>query len=113
MSVNHELAFSGHLGAKKTGNRMLSNYFLPQLWQNVIRFCLSCDVCQRSVKKGIVKVPLRSMPLIDTQCKRVAVDIIGLIAPLSTAGHRYILTLVNHATRYPEAVPLKRSLLRL
>ena len=29
------------------------------------------------------------------------------IAPASDKGHRYILTLVNYATRFPEAVPLK------
>ena len=39
---------------------------------------------------------------------RVAVDIVGLIAPPSEAGYRYILTLVNYATRYPETVPLKK-----
>ena len=33
----------------------------------------------------------------------------GPIAPLSEAGHRYILTLVDYATRYPEAVPLKKT----
>ena len=38
----------------------------------------------------------------------VAVDIVGLIAPPSEAGHRYILTLVDYATRHPEAVPLKK-----
>ena len=48
------------------------------------------------------------MPLIDTGFKRVAVDIIGLIALPSKAGHRYILTLVNYATRYKEAVPPKK-----
>ena len=48
------------------------------------------------------------MPLIDTGFKRVAVDIIGLIAPPSKAGHRYILTLVDYATRYPDTVPLKK-----
>ena len=64
---------------------------------------------QRTVKRGSVKkVPLGSMPLIDTPFKRVAGDIIGPIAPLSEAGHRYILTLVDNATRYPEAVPLKK-----
>ena len=47
------------------------------------------------------------MPLIDMPFKRVAVDIVGLIAPPSEAGHRYILTLVDYATRYSEAVPLK------
>ena len=109
MSVNHESAFSGHLGAKKTEVRILPNFFWPGLHQDVIRFCRSCDVCQRTVKRGNVrKVPLGSMPLIDTPFKRVAVDIVGPIAPPSEAGHRYILTLVDYATRYPEAVPLKK-----
>ena len=57
---------------------------------------------------SVKKVPLGSMPLIDTPFKRVAVDIVGPIAPPSEAGHRYILTLVDYATRYPEAVPLKK-----
>ena len=109
MSVNHESAFSGHLGAKKTEVRILPNFFWPGLRQDVIRFCRSCDVCQRTVKRGSVKkVPLGSMPLIDTPFKRVAVDIVGPIAPPSEAGHPYILTLVDYATRYPEAVPLKK-----
>ena len=109
MSVNHESAFSGHLGAKKTEVRILPNFFWPRLRQDVIRFCRSCDVCQRTIKRGSVKkVPLGSMPLIDTPFKRVAFDIVGPIAPPSEAGHRYILTLVDYATRYPEAVPLKK-----
>ena len=50
------------------------------------------------------------MPLIDTPFKRVADDIVGPIGltPPSEAGHRIILTLVDYATRYPEAVPLKK-----
>ena len=47
------------------------------------------------------------MPLIDTPFKRVAVDLVGPITPACERGHRYILTLVDYATRYPEAVPLK------
>ena len=109
MCTNHESAFSGHLGAKKTDVRILLNFFWPKLRQDIIRFCRSCDVCQRTVKKGNVKkVPLGSMPLIDTPFKRVSVDITGLIAPLSEAGHRYILTLVDYPTTYQEAVPLKK-----
>ena len=91
MSVNHESAFSGHLGMKKTEVRILPNFYWPGLRQDVIRFCRSCDVCQRTINKGIVKkVSLGSMPLINTPFKRVAADIVGPIAPLSEAGHRYI-----------------------
>ena len=51
---------------------------------------------------------MQSIPVVDVPSKRVAVDLIGPIDPPSEAGHRYILTLVDYATRYPEAVPLKR-----
>ena len=99
MSVNHESAFSGHLGPKKIEVRILPNFFWPGLCQDVIIFCHSCDVCQRTVKRGSVKkVPQGCMPLIDTPFKRVAVDIVRPIAPQSEAGHRYTLTLVDYAT---------------
>ena len=48
------------------------------------------------------------MSLIDTPFKRVAVDNVKPISPPSKAGHWLILTLVDYATRYPEAVPLKK-----
>ena len=82
MSVNHESAFSGHLGAKKAEVSMLPNFNWPGLHQDVIRFCHSCDVCQGTIKMGKVKkIPLGSMPLLDTPFKRVVGDIVGLIAP--------------------------------
>ena len=60
------------------------------------------------VNKGLVpKVPLQKMPLIDLPFKWVAIDLIGPISLPSEAGHRYILTLVDYAKRYPKAVPLK------
>ncbi|GFO34139.1 Zinc finger protein [Plakobranchus ocellatus] len=66
-------------------------------------------VCQRTVKKGTVpRVPLEKVPLIDTPFKRVAIDLIGPINPPSEAGHRFILTLVDYATRFAEAVPLHK-----
>ena len=35
-------------------------------------------------------------------------DLVGPISPPNENGHQYILTLVDHATRYPEAIALKR-----
>jgi len=47
------------------------------------------------------------MPITEIPFKRVAIDIVGEIFPASSRGHRYILTVVDFATRYPEAVALK------
>lgn len=46
------------------------------------------------------------MPIITTPFKQVAVDLVGPLDPRTTKGNKYILTLVDYATRYPEAVPL-------
>ena len=51
---------------------------------------------------------MENISVVDVPFKCVAVDLIGPTEPASEAGHRYILTLVDYATRYPEAVPLKR-----
>ena len=75
---------------------------------DVTSFCRSCAVCQKTTAKGFVpRVPLADMPLIDMSFWRVTVDLVGPISPPSEKGHRYILTLVDYATRHPEAVPLK------
>lgn len=52
-------------------------------------------------------MPLEKMLLIDMPFKPVAIDLVGPMSPPSEDGHRYILILVDYATRYPEAVPLK------
>ena len=109
LKLAHDTMMSGHLGTTKTTDRVLANFFWPGAQGDVRRYCVSCDICQRTVAKGRVgRVPLGRMPLIDTPFRRVAVDIVGPIDPVTHRGNRYILTLVDYASRYPEAVPLPR-----
>ena len=51
-------------------------------------------------------MPLGKQPLIDTQFKRVTVNIDDPIEPRYEKRNRYILTMIDYATRYPEAVAL-------
>jgi transposase InsO family protein len=107
MKVGHETLFAGHLGSRKTADRIMSSFYWPGIQADVRRYCRSCDICQRTVSKGrTMKVPLGEMPLIDVPFQRVAVDIVGPIHPVTEKGNRYILTIVDYATRYPEAVAL-------
>ena len=95
------------------------NQFIKRLFYLYVFVCSCCNVGCVSVEILVVylcrimcykkkKVSLGCMPLIDTPIKRVAVDIVAPLAPPSEAGHRYILSLVDYATRYQEAVPLKK-----
>jgi len=55
------------------------------------------------LQKTGCKVLLVKMPVID----RVAVDLVGPIFAATEKGYKYILSMVDYATRYPEAQPLK------
>ena len=48
------------------------------------------------------------MPIIVTPFDRIALDIVGPL-PKTSRGHRYILVLVDYATPYPEAQPLRAA----
>ncbi|XP_040065085.1 uncharacterized protein LOC120838976 [Ixodes scapularis] len=107
LKMAHDGILAGHQGAQKTVNRVLEEFFWPGVGADVKRFVKSCDRCQRTTPKGKVpKMPLGSMPLIETPFQRVAIDIVGPISPTTKRGNKYILTMVNYATRYPDAVAL-------
>ena len=46
------------------------------------------------------------MSIIDTPFQRVAIALVGPLEPRTDSQNKYILTLVDYATRYPEAVAL-------
>ena len=52
-------------------------------------------------------MPLIPLPIIEEPFERIAMDIVGLLVK-SKQGHRYILVVCDYATRYPEAIPLKK-----
>lgn len=107
IKVAHVGLLGGHFGVGKTIKKIQEHFAWPGMFEEIRRFCRSCDTCQRVVPKGRVgKVPLGEVPLIDTPFKRVAVDIVGPIEPRTKQGNKYILTCVDYATRYPEAIAL-------
>ena len=107
MKLAHESVMAGHLAIKRTMQKVLSEFYWPGINSDIKRFCQSCDICQRTIPKGkIVKAPLGKMPRIDEPFRRVTTDFIGPLKPVTYNKNRYILTLVDYVTRYPEAVPL-------
>ncbi len=52
--------------------------------------------------------PLIPLPIIEVPFERIGMDPIGPL-PKSARGHEHILVIVDYATRYPEAVPLRKG----
>ena len=109
MALAHESIVGGHLGAKKTMDKITTSFHWPGIISNITRFCCSCDICQKTIPKGkVAKVLLGEVPLIEEPFYRVAVNLIGPIVPVPDKGNRYILTIVDNAARYPEAIALPK-----
>ena len=54
LRLAHETLLTEHLGIKKTLDRVVSEFFWPGVCGDVARFCKSCDICQRTIRKGRV-----------------------------------------------------------
>ncbi|KAJ1097981.1 hypothetical protein NDU88_003097 [Pleurodeles waltl] len=57
-------------------------------------------------EKGLMP-PLIPLPVVGTPFERVGIDNVGPLDPKTALGNRFILGLLDHATRYPEAIPLR------
>ncbi|XP_044843600.1 uncharacterized protein LOC123349509, partial [Mauremys mutica] len=106
MQLAHDVPAAGHLGQEKTLARILTRFFWPGIHQEVKQYCTSCPECQLAAPPRVSKAPLVPMPVIETPFERVAMDLIGPL-PRSAAGFQYVLVLVDYASRFPEAVPLR------
>ncbi|KAL2076471.1 hypothetical protein ACEWY4_027935 [Coilia grayii] len=103
LQLAHTHILGAHLGVEKTKERILQRFFWPGIHKEVERYCR-----QVMAPKPIYKNPLIPLPIIETHFERVGMDIGGPL-PKSSRGHQYILVLVDYATRYPEAVPLRKA----
>lgn len=101
MELAHGLITGGHMGIKKTTDKIQSAFYWPGIQGDMTIFCKFCDACQKTVSKGSTpKVLLEKMPLTDKPFKRVAINLVGPISAPSEEGHRYILMLVDFLPRY-------------
>ena len=107
LNTAHENMLSGHFSARKTDLKIRDHFYWPSMCSDIKLYCRSCDICQRFRKSGVKKAPMEKMPIITEPFLKVTIDLIGPLSPPSERGHKYVLTLIDCATSFPEAIPLK------
>ncbi|MBN3274512.1 ANFC protein, partial [Polyodon spathula] len=93
-------------GRDKTKARLVSWFFWLGLDGNVKRFCEQCGECQKARPRVIPRAPLVPLPLVEAPFERIGMDIVGPLER-SAAGYTHLLVILDYATRYPEAIPLR------
>ncbi|XP_064482847.1 uncharacterized protein LOC135395680 [Ornithodoros turicata] len=105
----HDNSWAGHLGSRKTKQRLLQEWYWPGCFRDVENYVRACDTCQRVGKPNErCKAPLTLVPIISEPFQRLVIDVVGPL-PTSKSGSRYVLTMICPATKFPEAVPLKEQ----
>ena len=109
LRVGHTIPLSGHMGSKKTFDRIAAHFSWPGLSLGVSKYCATCPQCQLVARKLKSKrAPLKPVEIVTEPFKKIAIDIVGEL-PRTTTGYKYILTIVDYARRYPESIPLRTT----
>lgn len=109
LRLAHDHCLSGHLGIRKTWDRVVRHFYWPGARSDVSQYCWSCHVCQVVGKPNqkIPAAPLHPIPAAGEPFERVLIDSVGPL-PRCKSGNQYLLTIMCAATRFPEAVPLRK-----
>lgn len=108
LGMAHGGPVAGHVGVRRTLDKIRRHFWWPGLRADVIAYCRSCGACQRAGKSchAPPPVPLNPLPIFSEPFTRVMVDCVGPL-PKTKKGYEYLLTILDMSTRFPEAVPLR------
>jgi len=70
------------------------------------RYIKQCEQCQRHDKTKPPLSPMQPREVVTVPFERVCIDLVGPF-PTAKGGFKFLLTCVDMATRWPEAVPIR------
>ena len=98
----------GHLGNSRAKARLQQRYYWPGWSSEVRRSKLSCPECSRHQRpRPRHQGPLQPF-LTGEPWERLGIDITGP-HPVSSKGNMYVLTVIDHFTKWVELFPMKNQ----
>ena len=98
----------GHRGKNKVAQDLARLFYWPTLWRDVAAHCRACRTCQEFSKAKPRHAPMVEREVVTIPSERVCIDLVGPL-PKAKGGCQYILTCMDIATTWPEAVALNRT----
>lgn len=103
-----EVAHAPHFGTQKTYNFVRKTYSWKGMFTDTKNFCENCEKCLKAKPKPKNTVT-NMIPKADLKPGEfIALDIVGKL-PRSHDNKFFILTIVDHYSRYLEAIPLANT----
>jgi transposase InsO family protein len=105
ISCNHSSVFAAHPGSARTHDLIALKYWWPKMRKTIEDFVTRCDSCQRRKGAHEFKAPLGDVEEPNEPFRVTSMDITGPY-PLTPRKNKYLLTFIDHFTRYAEAFPI-------
>ena len=108
LDENHTQPTAGHLGIRKTINRVCKRYYWPGMFRDISRYVRKCVSCQRY--KVSQQQPAGEMltQLPDEPWSIVCSDFIGPL-PRSKHGNTMLLVFFDKFSKWVELIPLRKA----
>ena len=98
----------GHQGRNKMALLLKPYFYWPSMNKDCQRYIKACEICQRTDKAKPKHNPMVERQVVTQPWQDLAIDIVGPF-PAAVGGFKYLLTCIDNATRWPEAIPVRST----
>jgi len=105
MQMAHGGTTGGHFRSRRTSAAIQSRTYWPSWVSDMEKFLNQCTACARYHRGAIQRRAGLQPTLVGELWERISVDITGP-NPRSSRQNQYILTCVDHFSKWAEAIPL-------
>ncbi len=104
-ALHHAHTKSGHLGQRKTLAMAEDLFYWPNIKVDVCSYVKTCVVCQQVKQSVGLQQQWQELPPVDKPLQQVSIDLTDMVS--GAQGYWYVLTVLDHYSRYTKLYPLK------
>jgi hypothetical protein len=104
----HDDPVAGHLGIDRTYDSIQKRFYWPSMFSTVRDYVKSCHTCQTCRSNNAKPLGLMKPSEITFPWEKVSIDLIGPL-PKTKNGNEYILVIIDTASGWPEAFPVRQT----
>ncbi|XP_057755398.1 uncharacterized protein LOC130974540 [Arachis stenosperma] len=104
----HDSAIGGHSGSAKTIDRICSNFYWPNIQQQIKEYVRNCVICQQAkVENKFPTGLLQPLPVPSQVWEEICMDFITSLPP--SHGYSVIMVVIDRLTKFAHFIALKHD----